>query len=360
MGVERISLAGHGALTRSEVHDWQLRRAVTFSQRVLVASPRSTYLAYADGADLVIRSARGEKQRIGGVYQRDARFSLDDEHLAVVRTSEPGRLGVSVYDLATGKHRVLAEVGSAEWIEWVAGGVVVSERHQDGMMLRYLPLEGRPRLLLQDKELAARFTTAKSGSRVLAFVGGQATLLDTTSAEVQALGAVAGEVTNAEMAADGSEAAFTTASAGLHRWDGSGIELLDDDRTIHTVWYWRGTRRLAYASPSGVTVRDGDRIHERPSKRHEIAAMRFDPVSGGVLVSEGRTLTLWRPASGRSKLLKRAPSGQLLRGADRFAGGTAVWTYERAQRRPAQKPPVNPFAEPPPQRQAVNAPSARN
>ena len=314
--------------------EWESHDLSIFTQRMFLASPRGTWLAVADPASgaLGVRGRRGVVHTITNVMERDARFSPDERFLAALRSDDPAGVQVALLDLTSGALRTLATLHSPRWIEWVAGGVVVSHGDPDrgGQALSFLPLDGEPRRLVSSATLLDRFTAARRGSRVLYVDDGRAFLIDAAGGGPVELGPVPGTLLdNLELAPDGGQAALAT-TTGLHLWTaGAGFTRLDDDSAVHSVWYSPSGDRLAWASASGARVRSADgAIRRLPAPHSDLHALRFQQGGDGLLVSMGRRALLWRPGAGAPRVLGRAPAGQTMQGAEQFRGGTLLWTRE--------------------------------
>ena len=345
-GIERIILklkGGEKQLSKHTVPEWELGNADTFTQRIFIASPGGTYLAWGDAATGALHVRGGERERvIAQVAGRDARFSPDDSHLAAVRTGEGGATEVVVLDLASGAIDRLGSIGTPLWMEWVEGGVVVSHQDKDKVTITYMPLEGgKPTTVASGaaSDLAGRFTTAKRGHRAMYFFQRRAYLVDVEAAEADArqVGELTANIDNAEMAPDGSQAAVVVVGGGIYRWkEGEEMVQLGMD-SAHTIWYSADGSQLAYASSDkAVVLADGTR-RELAAKDYDLNAMRFH--GDQLVVSMGTRALLWNPKTGTTRVLGKSPKGQTVQAADIYRGGTILWTREihRLNERRAQK-----------------------
>ena len=353
MGFERIALQGAGG-------EWvplvvrppdPAGAHQSFSQRLLMAAPDGEHLLYAAArGQLRVRGPAGDEFPVDRVEERDARFSADSRWLATVTAIGPDedvRADVTVVDVTGHRRRSLGQVDRPMWLEWVRDGVVVL--HVDAasgqQALTYLPLAGRPRLLVTGHDLVPRFTAAARGTRVMYFIDTDVFTMDVTGGEPERAGTLPDTAPNVEMSPDGSQAALAT-STRLYRWtEARGLEVLQDGEEIHTVWYSPGGHELAYASRSAaVVLTDGGKRHELRAPGNDLAGLRFRRGGDGLVVVRGDRVLLWRPAASELRTLAVGPPGQTVRAADVFAGGTALWTTTAA-------PPV-PAANPPPSQQA--------
>lgn len=353
-GIERIILklkAGDKQLSRRVVPDWQFGDTDTFTQRLFIASPGGSYLAWSDPDSGALRVRGGARERvIEQVAGRDARFSPDESHLAAVRTGERGGTEVVVLDLASGEVARLGAVGAPLWMEWVAGGVVVSHQDKDKVTISYLPLEGgKPTTVASGaaSDLAGRFTTARRGHRAMYFFQRRAYVVDVEAAEADAreVGELTASIDNAEMAPDGSEAAVVVVGGGIYRWQ-EGRQLVQlGMEAAHTIWYSADGKQLAYATTDkAVVLADGTR-RELAAKDYDLSAMRFH--GDQLVVSMGSRALLWNPKTGTTRLLARSPKGQTVQAADLYQGGLVLWTREIRrldQRRAQKKSGLDPFA----------------
>lgn len=345
-GIERITLKHKGGsrqIDRRVINDWDFRdRSELFTQRLYLASPGGTYLAYANRATgaLRVRDRRGRERRIERVYGRDARFSADERYLATVQSPAGGGVQVSLLDLATGAVRDLGAIGQVTWLEWVGDGVVASHVDAETQLpvITLYPLNGEPRRLASGIGLDKRFTAARRGSRIMYFVDKRVYLVDTAdaAAEPVLLGELPAVVNNVEMSPDGREAAIVTGS-GLYRAHGEemALELIASDTTIHTVWYSGDGAQLAYASPqSAAVVTDGARrVLEAPD--YDLTAMRFHQGGTGLVIAMGSKAILWQPHTGARKVLGTAGKQRTMQGAELYAGGVVTWTREIRTKRGA-------------------------
>lgn len=353
-GIERIILklkSGEKQLSRRVVPDWQFGDTDTFTQRIFLASPGGTYLAWSDPDTGTLHVRGGARERvIPQVAGRDARFSPDDSHLAAVTTGERGATEVVVLDLASGELAHLGAVGAPLWMEWVVGGVVVSHQDKDTVTISYLPLEGgKPTTVARGaaSDLGGRFTTARRGHRAMYFFQRRAYVVDVEAAEADAreVGALTANIDNAEMAPDGSEAAVVVVGGGIYRWKEGGelVQLATD--AAHTVWYSADGKQLAYASSDkAVVLADGTR-RELAAKDYDLAAMRFH--GDQLVVSMGTRALLWNPRTGTTRLLARSANGQTVQAADVYQGGLILWTREIRRldrRRAGGDAAIEPFA----------------
>jgi hypothetical protein len=307
--------------------------ADTFSQRRLLVGPGGRTLVYAGpGGQLRVRGPGGEVaiERVNG---RDARFSPDGRLLAVMQ-ARPGGESWSVMLFAadgTGG-RELGRVRQPGWVEWVEGGVVVTDVDQarSGAALRYFPLAGKARLLVSHRSMGERFTAASRGTRVLFFVDLDVLSVDVNGGEPRRVGRLPHVAWNVEMKPDGSEAAIV-AGRKLYRWTPSGMELLETSRPIHTVWYSDDGESLAYASLDRATLVTGGRRRElRAQPGAELRSLRFRRGGDGLVAVRGGEVLLWRPdAADPVRVLARSRAGQTLLGADAFEAGPVLWTEDR-------------------------------
>ncbi|HUS66110.1 MAG TPA: hypothetical protein VMZ28_16270 [Kofleriaceae bacterium] len=338
-GIERISLKLRGKsleLDRKVTQDWGYASgSEIFTQRLYLASPGGAYLAYAHGKSgaLHVRDRRGHERTIARVHGRDVRFSADERYLATVRSPAGGGVEVVVMELATGKLRALGAIHEATWLEWVADGVVASHVDPETRLpvITLYPLAGEPRVIADGIGLAARFTSARRGSRVMYFVEKRAYVVDTAdaAAEPVLVGELPAAVNNAEMAPDGSEAAIVTA-AGLYRARGAelALELLSSDTSVHTVWFSADGGQLAYATPSEAVVLAGDARHAFAAADYDLGAMRFRAGGGGLVLAVGHKAILWRPDTDARTVLADAGADRTMQGADVYDGGVVTWSLE--------------------------------
>lgn len=309
----------------------------TFTQRGYLASPGGRFVAFAgDHGELVLMDRAGHRIRVDNVFERDVRFSTDGRYAATVAGIDAD---VTVIDLKTGDQRKLGRVREADWLEWTRDGVVVSQAGADAAhrLLSYFPLDGEMRTLARvDGAGMLRFTTARTGSRVVYFaydaVAGHTDIYEVDTAVAGHpihLGQVSGFVNNAEASPDGREVAITS-SAGLYRISGSEKPRLiaGTGSTIHTVWFSPDGTQLAYAFPGNATVVDlaTDRSYELSSANDTLRALRFSQLGRGLVVVRGNRVLLWHPREGKTRVLASAPPNKVILGADRFAGGTIVWS----------------------------------
>lgn len=342
-GIERISLKLRGKsveLDRKVVQDWDYYDGgEIFTQRLYLASPGGTYLAYAQGKSgaLRVRDQRGRERVIARVFGRDARFSADERFLATVRSPEGGGVELVVMDLATGKLRALGAINQASWMEWVADGVVASHVDPETRLpvIKLYPLAGEPRVLADGIGLGLRFTAARRGSRVLYFVEKRVYVLDTADAAAEPLlvGELPAAANNVEMSPDGSEAAIVT-GAGLYRAHGAelALELTASDTAIHTVWYSDDGGQLAYAGSAEAVVLTGSTRHSLEAKDYDLTAMRFRAGGGGLVLAVGRKAIHWRPDTDTRTVLADAGEGRTMQGAEVYAGGVVLWSREVRRR----------------------------
>ena len=350
-GIERITLklkGGDKQLSRRVVPGWEIGSTDTFTQRIFLASPSGSYLAWVDPKvnSIKLRDRRGRLRSIAGAGGYDIRFSADERRLAAIRAqagSGGAKTDVFVVDLATGEERVLGQAGQALWLEWVADGVVVSHDQGDKRFITYLPLEGEPVQVASGSksDLQYRFTSARRGHRAMYFFQNRAYVVDVQAEEADAreVGAVDRVIDNTEMAPDGSEAAVVIGSA-VHRWKQGGELALVGMDAAHTVWYSGDGKRLAYASLEKAVVLVGDARHELAAPDYDLNGMRFH--GGELVVSKGNQALLWNPETGAKKVLGKSPKGHTVQAAHLYQGGAVLWTREvrrtdRIDRRRAQK-----------------------
>ncbi len=355
-GIERIIIKAGGTsrqLSRRVVPGWQIGESDVFTQRLFLASPSGSYLAWADGKGaLRVRDRKGRERVIAGAGGRDARFSADERHLATARSDGTATgFDLVVLDTASGRQRVLGSIGRPEWMEWVVDGVVVSHvESADKVVISYLPLAGKPVVVASGApaDLATRFTTARRGFRAMYFFQKRAFVVDVQAPEADAreIGELPGGVDNAEMAPDGSEAAMVVAGGGLYRWKDGGELLQVGMEAAHTVWYSSDGATLAWASLDKAVVLEGGARHELTTDQYDLNAMRFH--GDQLVVSMGGRALLWNPRTGAKKVLGQSGKGQTVQAADVFRGGVVLWTREMRRsdgRRAQQKnPAVEPFA----------------
>lgn len=312
------------------------RGATVFTQRLFVASPRGRYLAYADGTSrqLRVRDRRGRERVVEHAAGRDARFSADERFLATLRVSTTHRNGTDLVllDLATGAARVLtAGLDHPQWIEWIAGGVVVSHLDGTDTALSYAPLDGELRRLATSPTLQARFTAARRGTRVLYLDGQRVFVTDIgATAHARVVGELEAAADNLEMAPDGSQAALV-AGAAIHRWVAGqdGVSLLVRSTPHHTVWYSADSRQLAYASNRRVAVIANGRSYSLVEDTAEVHSMRFRPRGGGLVIATGNQAFVWDPVTDRRTQLARASAGETIDVADVYDGGAVTWRHRR-------------------------------
>jgi len=353
--VERIILklkGGDRQLSRKVVPGWEVGSTDTFTQRLFLASPGGSYLAWADGKGaLHVRDRSGRERVISGVAGRDARFSADERHLATsLGDGSATGFDIVVFDTASGARRVIGSVGRPEWIEWVADGVVVSSvESADKIAITYLPLDGKPVRVASGPpaDLATRFTTARRGHRAMYFFQKRAFVVDVEAAEADAreVGQLPGGVDNAEMAPDGSEAALVVPGSGVYRWKDGGELVQLGTEAAHTVWYSADGSQLAYAAVDKAVVFEDGARHELTTDDYDLNAMRFH--GDQLVVSMGVKALLWNPRTGGKKLLGQSPRGQTVQAADLYRGGAVLWTREmrRIDRQRAERNrPAEPFA----------------
>jgi hypothetical protein len=351
-GVERIILklkGGEKQLSRRVVPGWEVGTTDTFTQRIFLASPGGTYLAWADtGGALRVRGGARERV-IAGAGGGDVRFSIDERFLAAARASGTG-FELLVLDLASGEERVLGTIGRPEWMEWVVDGVVVSHAQSaDKLVISYLPLEGKPVLVASGTraDLQTRFTTARRGHRAMYFFQKRAFVVDVRSEEAVArqVGELAASVENVEMAPNGSEAALVISGRGIMRWkDGDELVQLAGD-AAHTIWYSADGSKLAWAAMDKAAVLADGTLKELPAPSYDLNAMRFR--GDELVVSIGSRALLWNPKTGARNVIGKSGKGQTVQAADVYRGGVVLWTREmrRTDRVRAQKQAANaPFA----------------
>jgi len=343
-GIERIILklkGGEKQLGRKVVPGWELGSTDTFTQRLFLASPGGSYLAWADSKGaLHLRDRKGRERVIAGVGGRDARFSADERHLATSRQDGTATgFDILVVDTASGDRRVLGSVGRPEWIEWVKDGVVVSSvESADKVAITYLPLEGKPVQVASGApaDLATRFTTARLGFRAMYFFQKKAFVVDVQAEEADAreVGELTGGVDNVEMAPDGSEAAMVVGGA-VYRWKDGGELVQVGTDAAHTIWYSADGSKLAWAGFEKAVVFEGDSKHELTTGSYDLNAMRFH--GDQLVVSMGSQAILWNPETGARKVLGQSGKGQTVQAADIYQGGVVLWTREvrRTDRRKA-------------------------
>ncbi|HEU5055721.1 MAG TPA: hypothetical protein VFU21_04325 [Kofleriaceae bacterium] len=347
-GIERIILkleGGEKQLSRRVVPGWEIGSTDTFTQRLFLASPRGTYLAWADSrGDLHLRAGKGRERVIKGVGGRDARFSADERWLATSRSDGTATdFDIVVVDTASGDRRVIGSTGRPEWMEWVKDGVVVSHVVSgDEIAITYLPLDrGEPVVVASGKpaDLSTRFTTARLGHRAMYFFQKRAFVVDVRSpdADAREVGQLPSAVDNVEMAPDGSEAALVLSGSGVHRWKDGGELTQVGTEAAHTVWYSADGAMLAWASSDKAVVLAGGSKHELTAPEYDLNAMRFRGAE--LVVSMGSRALLWNPATGAKNVIGRSPKGQTVQAADVYQGGVVVWTREirRTDRRRAQQ-----------------------
>jgi hypothetical protein len=338
-GIDRISLKLRGKtlqIDRKVTESWDYGQGgEVFTQRLYLASPGGTYLAYAHRASgaLRVRDARGHERTIAGVFGRDVRFSPDERQLATIRSPKGGGVQVTVMDMATGALRDLGPIAGVTWLEWVAGGVVASHVDPENQLplITLFPLDGAPRQLASGLGLDKRFTSARRGSRVMYFVDKRVYLLDTSNPDAEPLlvGELPATVNNAEMAPDGVEATIATGS-GLYRARGEEmqLELLSSDGSIHTVWYSDDGTQLAYADESKAVVLAGEQRHVIETPDYDLTAMRFHHGGTGLVIAIGTKALLWQPDTNARKVLGVAGARRTMQGAELYAGGTVLWSRE--------------------------------
>lgn len=332
VGVEELRLVGPGRglepLYRGDARDPYML-PFQFTQRLFLASPGGRYLAYQDPEAEVLTVLGGaEPAVIAGVRGADFRFSADRRHLATVRTAADDTASLILFDLARGKGRVLGSVGHVRWLEWVEDGVVVNEIRDGRARLAYFPLRGEPVELASDDALEARFSAARRGSRVVYFAGGHAFTVEVTGGAPVDRGPLPGVLhANVEMAPDGSELALIT-TEGVFRWtEEAGVFVALAPYGPHSIWYSPDGSQLAYAGFDGAVVLAGGKTYRFEALSGDLRALRFHQgPGGGLLVTRGDRLYLWRPVSGERRVIGRARAGETLLGAGQFSGGTVLWT----------------------------------
>jgi hypothetical protein len=335
-GIERILLklkGGDKQLSKHTVPYWELGNSDTFTQRIFLASPRGSYLAWSDpdSGALRVRGGAARERVIARVAGRDARFSPDESRLAAIRSGDGDAAEVVVLDLVSGELSRLGSVGAPLWMEWVQGGVVVSHQEKDKVTITYMPLDGgKPSTVASGTatDLNGRFTTAKRGHLAMYFFQRRAYVVDVEAAEADArqVGELTANIDNAEMAPDGSEAAVVVIGGGIYRWKNGGELAQLGMETAHTVWYSADGSELAYASTEkAVVLAEGTR-RELTAKDYDLNAMRFHGAE--LVVSMGSKALLWNPKTGTTKLLGRSAKGQTVQAADLYQGGTVLWTRE--------------------------------
>jgi hypothetical protein len=307
-----------------------------FTQRVFLASPRGRYLAWADpvSGDLRVRDRRRPReQEIFFVSGRDARFSADERFVAALADSETHTNGTDLVllELATGTKRVLAAgVDHPQWIEWVTGGVVVSHMDASETALTYHALAGGARRIATGAALRARFSASRRAHRVVYLVGKRVFVADVRRGEPREVGELPDEVVNMEMAPDGREAALVIPGA-IHRVEGERLTFLVSGRAdVHTIWYSGDSRRLAYASPRGVSVIDlGRRSYRLEAEAGApVRSARFLP-GGDLIVAAATHAFVWSPSRGTRRVVARAAAGETIDAADLYAGGAVTWRHLR-------------------------------
>ena len=352
--MERIILklkGGEKQLDRKVVPGWEVGSSDTFTQRLFLASPGGSYLAWADGKGaLHLRDRKGRERVIAGVGGRDARFSADERHLATSKSDGTATgFEILVLDTKSGDRRVLGSVGRPEWMEWVKDGVVVSHvESADKIAITYLPLAGEPVQVASGPpaDLATRFTTARLGQRAMYFFKKRAFVVDVEAAEADAreVGELTGSVDNVEMAPDGSEAAMVVGSA-VYRWKDGGELVQVGTEAAHTIWYSADGSMLAWAGLEKAVVLADAARHELASADYDLNAMRFH--GDQLVVSMGDKALLWNPTSGARKVLGQSGKGRTMQAADVYQGGVVLWTREMRRtdrRRAARNGAPEPFA----------------
>jgi hypothetical protein len=353
-GIERITLklkSGDKQLSRRVVPGWELGSTDTFTQRLFLASPQGTYLAWADARGaLHLRDRKGRERVIAGVGGRDARFSADERYLATSRSDGTAAgFEVVLVDTASGDRRAIGSTGRPEWMEWVKDGVVVSHVVSgDKIAITYLPIEGEPVEVASGTpaDLATRFTTSRLGHRAMYFFQKRAFVVDVHAAEADAreVGQLLGSVDNAEMAPDGSEAAMVIGSA-VYRWKDGGELVQVGTDAAHTVWYSADGAMLAWASLEKAVVLNGETKHELATSDYDLHAMRFHGAE--LVVSMGGRALLWNPTTGARNVIGRSGKGKTMQAADVYQGGVVLWTREirrTDRRRAARNAAPEPFA----------------
>lgn len=286
------------------------------TQDVFQVSADGAYLAYAFVDKLHVRAADGVERTLAE-YRAGSqmRFSPDGTRLAAVIGEAHER--VVVMDLASGDvHEVAQLPQRIRQLEWTRDRLVALA----GNALVTVPLEGSPATLMIDWGID-RF--AAGGDRIVVFdrqdSGTHVLALDVAAPQdLHELRTVEDPVTNAALTRDGTRLAFTTQVAVFEGIGDAKPTAISDRSGVHSLWFSRDGR-LGYASDRSATVLDGDHA-ERFDSDGAIAMLRFDAHSNVPLVA---TQT---HAWGAGKRLASPPPGQLLLGADRFAGGVVMWT----------------------------------
>jgi dipeptidyl aminopeptidase/acylaminoacyl peptidase len=243
-----------------------------------------------DGSGLRLYDATGEVLAVSGAV--NFRFSPDGRSLAVARTTGSGGEDILLVDLKRrpqSSRRVLGHVSNLGDMEWVAGGLVVSQQAFRGDALLYLPLYGRARTIPTPSQIQ-HIAAAARGSRVLVFgrnAGDDGMLARVYLVDVNLAGSPrrlssdAYEVQNAELSPDGSRALFSTRESLFHiDFAGSGVpRSLRSGGPAHAIWFSDDGKRYLYASREGVVVRGGGKTWSYRPGVGQFATARF--VAGG-------------------------------------------------------------------------------
>jgi dipeptidyl aminopeptidase/acylaminoacyl peptidase len=331
---EMLVLRGRGAsgrdreLSRTHQEEPWFEDALP-TQRRFQVSPDARALAYARPHEREVRVLRrdGAEIAIPGVRDHDLRFSPDGRRLAVV-TSELGTKPVVRVDLQRLAVEPWGTLLDPSWIEFCREGLIVQHAGdgRSGHALTLLPWQGEPRRIAEARWIG-RFVAAKAGTRVVYFAEEEAWAVDVASdGAPRRLGRTHGTIRNAEMSPDGQHVACATdAQLLLLRGDGAP-EVADARPLIHTVWFSRDGKELAWANRSAAVWTRGSERRELMAPGGDLEAMRFIQAGAGLIVSRGREVIVWTPEQERAEPIAAADEEHALLGADLFAGGLLLWT----------------------------------
>jgi hypothetical protein len=134
-------------------------------------------------------------------------------------------------------------------------------------------------------------------------------------------------VQNGEMSADGSRIALANDKALFVSDGGRAPKPLWVEKGINAVWLRKD--ELVSASPRKVFFARG-RSHVTMPGTGRVTTVRFDRRGDGVIVARDRDVLRFEPGSA-PKLLARLDAPRDVLGAQRWAGGLAIWAGRRVE-----------------------------
>jgi hypothetical protein len=298
-----------------------------FSQRLFLPAPGGAHLAYQAGQALRLRDGRGREREVTGWAGGDFRFRADGRALCAL--AGPGNDRVLRSLSVDGDERVLADLGTAPWMECSADGVVAQVVDPANEGIAFVSWSGAVTRIPVGPWIA-RLMAHPSTPLVAWVAEGGVFAMHGVDGAPRALGKLPGVVKNGEMAPDGRS--FTVAtSLGVVRFTDGRAEVVSRDHDVHSLWYGPDGE-LAFASPDrAVVLRGKERL---TLEGGPIAGMRLHRRDGGLLIARGSEALHWKP--GRApEVLATVPIPSALLGVDVFDGGLVLWSGgELRERRP--------------------------